>query len=161
MADVQRTTIYDAYWPDGREHPSSRRRHERTLLVKAEDRYKKERNFEGENHLAANSTPEVSSNHLRPLFDRNSLEAPKRTPPESMFQDHKKVLRRFFPRDTTLLWSQPWPLSTHHFFGTIHRTRHESLACSEALDCMEAYYKVDILFLLCPTSTISFAEPLP
>ena len=105
----------------------------------------------------------MPSNHPRSLFHQDSLEAPKWTPSESMFQDHKKVLRRFFPRDTTLLWSQLWPLSTRHFFGTIHRTRYESLRLFRSFELYESVlkgqYSISIVlkfhYLLCWAPSVS------
>jgi hypothetical protein len=75
-----------------------------------------------------------------------------------------KIIKRFFGVSS---------LKTSYYCGRPHDLRQlvtafvqrtepdmNRFACSEALDCMEAYYKVDSPFYPAPTSIISLANPI-
>lgn len=79
--------------------------------------------------------------------------------------EYSKIVKQFF--GVSSLETSHYCRSNHDLYqlvtALVQRTEPDMnrFACSEALDCMEAYYKVDLPFLSCPYfSAISFANPV-
>ena len=75
--------------------------------------------------------------------------------------EYFKIIKQFF--GVTSLEASHYCGRNHQLVAAlVQRTEPDMnrFACSEALDCMEAHYKVDPLFYPAPTSIISLNNPI-